>query len=43
MIGWKELLDVGSHSKAREKALLRLEGRDYEVKDGECLEIRFNK
>jgi len=43
VIGWKELLDVGSHSKAREKAMLRLEGRYYEVKDGECLEIRFNK
>lgn len=42
-IGWKELLDIGSHAKAREKAMLRLEGRDYEVKDGECLEIRFNK
>lgn len=43
VVGWEELLDLGSHARAREKARLRLEGRDYEVKDGECLEIRFNK
>ena len=43
VVGWEPLLECGGHAKAREKALLRLEGRDYEVKDGECLEIRFNK
>jgi hypothetical protein len=43
VIGWQELLDAGGHAKAKEKALLRLEGRDYLVKDGECLEIRFSK
>ena len=37
------LLEAGGHAKAREKGWLRLEGRDYEVKDGDCLEIRFNK
>lgn len=42
-IGWEELLAAGGYAKAKEKALLRLEGRDYLVKDGECLEIRFNK
>ena len=26
-----------------EKGMLKLEGRDYLVKDGECLEIRFNR
>ena len=43
VIEWDRLLEVGGHSKAREKGWLRLEGRDYEVKDGDCLEIRFNK
>lgn len=43
VVGWQELLDAGGHAKAKEKALLRLEGREYVVKDGECLEIRFNK
>ncbi len=43
VIGWQPLLEVGSHAKAREKAMLRLEGKDYVVQDGDCLEIRFNK
>jgi hypothetical protein len=37
------LLEHGGHAKARDKGLLRLEGRDYVVADGDCLEIRFNK
>jgi hypothetical protein len=32
----------GSHAKAREKGQLRVEGRDYLVKDGDCVEIRHN-
>ena len=43
VIGWEKLLELGGHSKAREKGALRLEGREYVVADGECLEIRFNK
>lgn len=42
-IAWEQLLEAGGEAKAREKGLLRLEGREYVVKDGECLEIRFNK
>lgn len=38
-----KLLEAGGHAKAREKGWLRLEGRDYVVQDGDCLEIRFNK
>jgi GTP-binding protein YchF len=43
VIGWEPLLEFGGHAKAREKGALRLEGREYVVQDGECLEIRFNK
>ena len=43
VIGWEALLECGGEAKAREKGLLRLEGRDYLVKDGECLEIRINR
>jgi len=43
VIGWEKLLEAGSEAKAREKGWLRLEGRTYEVQDGECMEIRFNK
>ena len=42
VIHWDELLDVGSWSKARETGKLRIEGKDYEVQDGDVLEIRFN-
>jgi GTP-binding protein YchF len=42
-VHWEKLLEAGSLAKAREKAWLRLEGRDYEVQDGDCLEIRFSK
>jgi GTP-binding protein YchF len=43
VIGCEQLLEAGSEPRAREKGWLRLEGRDYVVEDGECLEIRFNK
>jgi GTP-binding protein YchF len=42
VIRWDELLEIGSWSKARELGKLRVEGKDYEVADGDVLEIRFN-
>ncbi len=42
VIGWEELLQIGSWSEARHRGRLRLEGKDYIVKDGDVLEIRFN-
>jgi ribosome-binding ATPase YchF (GTP1/OBG family) len=42
VIRWDELLEIGSWSKAREAGKLRVEGKDYEVQDGDVLEIRFN-
>ena len=42
VIHWDELISVGSWSKAREVGKLRTEGKDYEVADGDTLEIRFN-
>jgi ribosome-binding ATPase YchF (GTP1/OBG family) len=40
-IGWQELVEAGSFARARELALLRTEGRDYVVADGDVLTIRF--
>jgi GTP-binding protein YchF len=37
-----ELLSIGSWSKARDVGKLRVEGKDYEVADGDVMEIRFN-
>jgi GTP-binding protein YchF len=42
VIHWDELIEVGSWSKAREVGKLRTEGKDYEVADGDTVEIRFN-
>ncbi len=42
VIAWDELLAIGSWSKARDVGKLRIEGKDYEVADGDTLEIRFN-
>jgi ribosome-binding ATPase len=42
VIEWQELLDLGSFAAARAKGKVRLEGKDYVVKDGDVLEIRFN-
>jgi ribosome-binding ATPase YchF (GTP1/OBG family) len=42
VIGWAELLETGSLAEARKRALLRLEGKDYPVRDGEVCHFRFN-
>jgi GTP-binding protein YchF len=41
VIGWRELVEAGSFARARERALLRTEGRDYVVADGDVLTIKF--
>jgi ribosome-binding ATPase YchF (GTP1/OBG family) len=42
VVDWQELVDIGSWSKAREVGKIRTEGKDYEVADGDVVEIRFN-
>lgn len=42
VIHWDELLDAGSWSKAKDVGKVRVEGKDYEVADGDVMEIRFN-
>jgi ribosome-binding ATPase len=41
VINWQELLNSGSWSKARETGKLRLEGKDYIVKDGDVVEFKI--
>jgi len=40
-IGHDELVAAGSFARAREQGLVRLEGRDYVVQDGDVIHIRF--
>jgi ribosome-binding ATPase len=42
VIRWDELLKLGSWQAAKEAGRLRVEGKEYEVVDGDVLEIRFN-
>jgi GTP-binding protein YchF len=39
-VNWKSLVDLGGYPGVREKGLLRLEGKEYIVKDGDVLVIR---
>jgi len=41
-IGFSDFLEVGSMKAARDQGLIRSEGRDYEVQDGDILLFRFN-
>jgi len=40
VINYATYIEMGSLTKAREKGLVRLEGRDYEVKDGDIIYFR---
>ena len=42
VINTGKLLESGSWAKAREKGLLRLEGKDYIVQDGDVMIFKFN-
>lgn len=42
VINYFDLLKIGSLSQAREKGLLRIEGRDYKVKEGDIITIKFH-
>ncbi len=42
VIRWDELLVLGSWPAAKAAGRLRVEGKDYEVQDGDVVEIRFN-
>lgn len=42
VVNYRNLLDCGSLSAAREKGLVGMEGKDYVVKDGDVILFRFN-
>ena len=41
VIGWDELVDAGGYGVARERGTLRVEGRDYAMRDGDVLTVKF--
>ncbi|HLR35256.1 MAG TPA: redox-regulated ATPase YchF [Tissierellales bacterium] len=42
VINYKDLINAGGETKAKEKGLVRLEGKDYIVQDGDVVLFRFN-
>ncbi|MBD0281412.1 MAG: redox-regulated ATPase YchF [Thermoleophilaceae bacterium] len=40
---WADLVDAGGYAPARERALTRVEGRDYVVRDGDVVVFRFTR
>lgn len=41
VINWQKLIECGSEQSAREKGLLRIEGKDYIVQDGDVIHFRI--
>ena len=42
VISYEDYIDCGSESAARDKGVMRSEGKEYVVKDGDCILFRFN-
>ena len=42
VVNYQDLLDCGSYAGAREKGLVRMEGKEYVVQDGDVIIFRFN-
>jgi len=42
VINWQNLLDKGGYAKAREEGLIRTEGKEYIIQDGDVIEIKHN-
>lgn len=42
VINWQDLLRAGSFVSAKEKGLIRIEGKEYAVRDGDVIEIKSN-
>ncbi|MFA4872047.1 MAG: redox-regulated ATPase YchF [Patescibacteria group bacterium] len=42
VINWQDLIDCGGEAQAKEKGLIRLEGKDYVMQDGDVCHFRFS-
>ena len=42
VIQYDDLIALGSFAKAREAGKLRIEGKEYEIRDGDVVSFRFN-
>ncbi|NLM12421.1 MAG: DUF933 domain-containing protein, partial [Epulopiscium sp.] len=42
VVSYDDLMECGSYLAAKEKGLVRLEGKEYVVQDGDIILFRFN-
>lgn len=42
VVGARDFMEAGGEQAAKEKGLLRIEGKEYEVKDGDVMHFRFS-
>jgi ribosome-binding ATPase YchF (GTP1/OBG family) len=42
VVRWSDLVEAGSYAEVARRGLQRLEGKTYEVQDGDVLTVRFN-
>jgi hypothetical protein len=42
VIDWRKLVEAGGWAAAKDKGWVRLEGKEYEVQDGDTVLILFN-
>ena len=42
IVSYEDLMACGTHAAAKEKGLVRLEGKEYVVQDGDIILFRFN-
>ena len=42
VVRWSDLVELGSYAEVARRGLQQLEGKTYEVQDGDVLTVRFN-
>ena len=42
IVSYDDLIKCGSMAKAREKGLIRMEGKEYTMKEGDIVDFKFN-
>ena len=42
VVAYEDLMDAGSHTEARKRGTVRLEGKTYKVQNGDIINFRFN-
>lgn len=42
VVNWEDLVNAGSEAEAKRRGLVRAEGRNYQIKDGDTVRVLFN-